>query len=172
MLKIIDNFLLRSAQKFCDAFQRLTGLSKFWMEKWLTILFTLSLEIAFAISGKGTFYSSFWMAVLVVWGIIVVRDIEKEECEFLSHGKLRFNFMRTFSFRLSGFFVIELPYAAIWLLSGSMENLMVFASFMMWLYVMACVPRPPSKSKFRQWYEKALTWLGDRVRDAPTPLGA
>lgn len=171
MLMWIDTALLARAQSFADRFQRLTGLTKFWLEKWTII-------------AAGVFYMIFAARpfVMVLIGIAAilwvkiffeVKNIENKEKIFLSSGQLYFNEWgdpraRTF------------PLVVIGLLLVVALVLIPFVSESLWLclytiasiarsYFSACIPRPPGKSKMRQWYENGLTWLNDRLKPADAP---
>lgn len=167
----LDSVLLDAAQKFCDKSQRLTGLTKFTFQKWALVAFN----------------GFFWGGVvfspdlfLVYMGlcqtsaaIFDIRQTEEEEMEFLRNGRLRSHswvyiasvrLILTFSWGVLGILV---------LFTGTVTGLLFFYVTLCGiahLYFSACIPRPPSKSKARELYEKALTWLNDRLQ--PTPLPA
>jgi hypothetical protein len=165
----LDGVLLNTAQKFCDKFQSITGLTKFRLEKWALI------TSAIFFGGLTILLTEPILAVLALMYVPIaaftVRAIEKVESEFLKNGslimpiwnlpvRLTFTSVQAFSAYLS--FSVNMDY----------KNQMAcygIVAVILWMYLSSCVPRPPSKSKMREWYEKALTWLNNQVKPAPAP---
>ncbi|MFA5998076.1 MAG: hypothetical protein WC814_01690 [Candidatus Paceibacterota bacterium] len=103
-------------------------------------------------------------------GAFLVRSIERKEAEFLKNG----NFVQPF---------FDMPVrVAILIGIGSLatvnfvsadfgNNVLSYGqiSYIACAYFDACIPRPPSKSKVRELYEKGLWWLNDKLQPAPLP---
>jgi len=173
MLARIDDFLLNKAQKTCDKFQRLTGLTKFRLEKWATIIAVMSYWM-FAIEVRVLFLT-LYSCILSAMYFFVVRDLEAQEKAFLARNELRDNIDysggRIVSLVLYG---ITLPLTLSLALASSAPELLWFcgwmASVLSKTYFSACIPRPPSKSKMREWLEKGLTALRDSLPPEPIPV--
>lgn len=172
MFTWIDSLLLNVAQKFCDKFQRLTGLTKFKLEKWSSII-AATCYWMFAIYSPVPFLIVVAVACSA-WSFLAIRKIERREELFLARGKVLYSREFVPQFRIAtlvsqGIFVIlTLP-------------LLPFAPEMVWFlgwilcilagtYFTACVPRPPSKSKVCEWLEQGLLWLRDKLPPVPTPI--
>jgi len=175
MLTRIDSFLLDKAQKFCDKFQRLTGRTKFLLEKWSLVVVAVS----------------YWMFVIEAVSLPLVlmaglhsshcffmaRMTEYEEKTFLAHGELKYNanydsstrigallfFGTLLSFSLWLFLVLPAPefsWFCVWIIS-----------LLVRMYFSACVPRPPSKSKMREWLENGLKRINSFLPEpSPVPI--
>lgn len=174
MLARIDGFLLDKTQKFCDKFQYLTGLTKFRLEKWAIIIGIVSYWM-FAI----------WIVFLLVMiaalllmvaGIFMVCKVESDERIFLARGELRYDVENVPELR-----IMNLATYGILLLFSFLLALISSAPELLWLcwwivsvlariYFSACVPRPPGKSKVREWSEKSVMWLRDQLPPAPVPV--
>lgn len=160
MIKRVDAFLLDRAQKFCDKFQRLTGLTKFRLEKWSLIL-------------SSVFYWMFAIGVLdevlTVMALLLsihtfyyVRAIERQEMNFLARSELEFRAEHHCSIRTI-FLLLH-----VWILAfGLIFAFALIDPSGIWLcgysafvivtaYLAACTPRPPSKSSMREWLERCL----------------
>lgn len=172
MLKYFDDLLLNAAQKFCDAVQRLLGFTKFRVEKWalITNMLSFCLFVAFALTPGAV--ASILIFGNVLSSVLSVKEIEHEEAEFLESGAIHYRLTNSRFFRLLPIAVLG-PSTALFLetpLCGIF--LSAFASFMAVVYISACLPRPPGKSKMREWCEKGLSWLNDRLPEVPAPVRA
>lgn len=171
MLTRVDAFLLAKIQKFCDRFQQTTGFTKFVPQKLLLLSAALLFGIGIILSG-----SLIWIAAYVgYFGLVVCGIIrtDNEEEEFLRTGKIYESGFAAPSRRLlqlCGFLVLSFLFSLFPVEDGNGFISFAFLLFSVWMYTCACVPRPPSKSKMREWYEKALTWLNDKL--APASAGA
>ena len=165
----LDGILLATTQKFCDKAQRLFGITKFTFEKWVLITGNAFFWAAIACTPKPLFvFLGVWQTIGT---ISYVHKIEDGEARFLKDGELEFEwshdvFMRLLSTILLGFFGV------IVLLSpdtdgGNLGYFYLILCLIAYPYFSACVPRPPSKSKMRELYEKAFRWLNDVL--APVP---
>lgn len=162
-----DNILLSVAQQFCDSTQRLTGLTKFWFEKWTLITSVASFSL-FAV--ENMFIDLILVSALLAFAAIyAVRETEKAEIEFLAKGRLRRHVSHFLEARLSLFVVCAFD-----IFTGLMHFGWTFPCFGMsaiaWIYFSACIPRPPSKSKMREWAEKSLMFLRDQFPPALVPV--
>lgn len=171
ILKWLDGCLLAATQKFSDGFQWLTGLTKFRLEKWALVLALASLWLA-VFSVIDFFFSGFLVAVMnTVSTMSLFRLIERAEAEFLATGRLLFAGAFPAAWRQVALFVYGImgPYSL--LLDETGRELFCFWTFNVgWMYFSSCVPRPPGKSKVREWYEAASTWLDDRLTALPEPV--
>ena len=80
----LDGVLLNVAQKFCDKFQRITGLTKFVLQKW-SLIFGTSLLTWLTLSRMEEFVGTIF---LVVATVVSARIDEKSEREFLKKGNI------------------------------------------------------------------------------------
>lgn len=182
MLKRLDSLLLRRAQWSCDKFSIITGFTKFRLQKWAlmmgvvfcwgiialsTLVFSVSISDAIWFCSAGLLYT--------VSAAFIIRRDEKEETEFLTNGKLRFSpwhivFVRLyaagFALGCAGFVLMMVP-TVIGLLEACLQ-----ICFVAWVYFSACIPRPPGKSKAREWYEKLLHRLRDKFQPIPVPASS
>lgn len=166
-----DGKLLDAVQKFCDKVQRLTGLTKFRLEKWAILLSTIFFW------GCIIYIPDPLNVLLGLWNSVstlpIVRQIERGEAEFLKNGRLELSLTHLASMRLLVVICFGPPIIiSPFLLPDGLYQLMIctLVGFIAHVYFSACTPRPPSKSKAREWYEKALTWLNDRLKPAPIPV--
>lgn len=156
MFRKIDDFFLQEAQKFSDSFQRITGKTKFFLEKWSLILFLVILCVQtlllYAELDSSLIVIGFLPCLLnILMWVPVIRRIETDEAAFLEHGTLNFSELHDFyrrSFLVLLALSLELLHVFIW---HSLPHLWIF--FCGWIYFAACIPRPPSKSKLRQWLD-------------------
>ena len=161
MFRKLDEALLSRAQKFSDSFQSITGKTKFFLARWSLILHMLFICGAIlSIFGEGLlkrppllFLASFLCAQnILIWGS-TIHKIRKEEIMFLESGSLEYSKLHDFSgrFPLIGFtlFVFSLQILLSW-------PLLCFIPWFFsvgWIYFSACIPRPPRKSKIREWLD-------------------
>jgi len=178
MLRWIDGVLLGIAQKFCDKVQMYTGITKFRLEKWAIVLSSSCILGAWALflpeAGltAGLVLSPMIIALSVstVWNI---RKIEAQEVEFLKSGRFH---VSSSSITYRGFLLtMTLLFCVAVMPPVDAVNLLCDAGYVFLVaegYFSACIPRPPGKSKFRKWYETALTWLNDQLKPDPIPAPA
>ena len=170
MFKLLDGMLLGPAQWLCDRIQRLTGLTKFVPQKWMIIMTTIFFW-GCAVFLELVSSTLVWMLLFTAGAAFLVHWAEKEEAEFLINGNLRFSPANILFVRL----VITFTYGFLGGINLFFQNLggqlFFYGSmcFIAWVYFSACIPRPPGKSKIREWYEKGLWWLNDKLEPAPVP---
>jgi hypothetical protein len=180
MFRDIDSFLLARAQKFCDAFQRLTGLTKFCLEKWAFVMSALSLisYLVLTLMDIGPVAMVYLLLPGAIYAFSTVADIkriERDEQNFLLRGELHWNDRHISGFRLLVLGSLTVLGLALLVVEEGPQvpfALTAFAAYTVGTYIGACMPRPPGKSKLRQWYENALTWLGEWLREEPSPTPA
>lgn len=169
-LKWLDDVLLGAAQKLCDKVQKITGLTKFRLEKWAMIMLAVFFGVAMiCLSSPPSVLVALFplLAISVASG---VHAVEKEEVEFLRNGNLRKPIFGVFGrimwVAFYGFLVsISLStwdYVDKMLACGD-------ASYILFVYFDSCIPRPPSKSKARELCDKMLTVLNDMLKPVPVP---
>lgn len=171
----IDDFLLRKSQKLCDAFTRFTGHTKFRLQVlciWGTVLARFLYLCAGLYFDTSAVASS---AVLLLFGAVMVRQHYREERNFLSGtlpgvSSFQLTLVRLLIVGLASLnvgisWLIDNLWAALWFTLSEL-------SLLIWLYVIVCFPRPPGKSKMREWCEKSLSWLNDRLPEVPAPVRA
>jgi len=169
MIKWLDGVLLIPVQWLCNRVQTLTGLTKFVIEKWMLIVMTLFFA-TYATINSGAI-NTLLIAILTLFMMYTVRYIEKSEERFLKDGSLEHPItnapLRLMFFCSHGFLAyisfVPSDYIEIILACG-------YICYILFIYLDACIPRPPSKSKAREWYEKALTWLNDKLKPSPVPV--
>ena len=171
MLKFVDTQLLNAAQKSCDWFQLLTGLTKLRVEKWTVILQTFfwCLSVSLDITAFRSLLLLMMVGVTFSWA----RAIDVQEKEFFKNGRLYRRITESRGARVIG--TIALIAQTIRSPFFTLENELLICSnlcLIAWIYVSVAIPRPPGKSKARQWYESGLWWLKDRLNDAPAPAPA
>lgn len=162
MLARVDSFLLDKAQKFCDRFQRLTGFTKFRIEKWLAIsqMFLILYEFVVA---RAIFMLTPLLVLVVVFTVLVVHYIERQESAFLKNAELDAPSKgNTAGLRLSILAMVVLT-----VFVGS--ALLLWSLILADAYISLCIPRPPSKSKMREWLEKGLQELNSLLPE-PAPI--
>ncbi len=160
----IDELLLGQMQKFCDKLQETTGLTKFKVEKWSYILHILLVScMVWADYGYGGLVFVLPLLPLVA---ATVRAIEWREQRFVQKGELEMAYIEAPLLRITmlilwGYVILGAlwDYDLLWVSAG--------IAYIVWQYATACTPRPPSKSKLQQGYERLLTKLNDWL--APTP---
>lgn len=110
------------------------------------------------------------MPVYICSVAFVVFLTERMEANFLKNGELQLSPWHVVSLRLpmvslgEYFGIVNFLSPEDWLMGyGSM-------CYVAWMYLGVCIPRPPGKSKAREWYERALTWLNDRLTIPPEPV--
>lgn len=178
MIEWLDSVLRDATQRFSEKFQRLTGLTKFTLEKWASIASTIFFcgfsVCAFRYIGIG-------LALLtIILSAINIRRIEKEEIEFMTNDKLDFRLSNEFSVRKPLLIVdlFAIPWFSLVIFFGNQEFQIIvqsqcilgaILSNMAWRYFSICIPKPPAKSKVREWSEKALGWLSERLQPSPVP---
>ena len=167
MLAHIDTLLLNSAQRFCDAFQNITGLTKFRVEKWALIMIVMSLCVQ-TVTSRDSLFTFVFIPVMLTWGVFAVWCIEREESDFLQNGRITHSVLDVSHFRIGVLLAVALPAALMGLFLADEVSAIVSVSYVVWTYVSPCIPRPPGKSKMREWSEKALAWLNGRLPE-PTP---
>ena len=171
MFKLLDGMLLGPAQWLCDRIQQLTGLTKFVLQKWMIIMVTIFFWGSVVSLGLISFVAGSMLLLLTASAALLVHRAEKEEAEFLANGNLRFSPVNILFVRL----ILTLIYGFLGGISMSFQNiggyLLFYGSmcFIAWTYFSACIPRPPGKSKIREWYEKGLWWLNDKLEPVPVP---
>jgi hypothetical protein len=170
MFKLLDGMLLGPAQWLCDRIQRLTGLTKFVPQKWMMILMPIFFWGGFIFLELDSLIVGY-MLLFTVSAAFFVRQAEREEAEFLANGNLRSSpanilFVRLFMALIFGFFGGTSLF-----LQNVGGQLFFYGSTcsIAWVYFSACIPRPPGKSKIREWYEKGLQWLNDKLEPTPVP---
>ncbi len=176
MFIAIDSFLLGKAQKFCDKVQWLTGLTKFSMEKWTVVISNLSLW------GGTLFIGVPHLAILVALQSIIsfsyVKKIEHEEADFLKNGRLVAGPFHIALIRIIFALIMVSLFLSLVRIYSHTPADDLFATFTMSLvassfagiYFSACTPRPPSKSKIWELYEKGLRWLNDQFLPSPEAI--
>lgn len=160
MLLKFDEKLLSTAQKFCDKMQEITGLTKFFFEKWSLIMFLLSISVEIlSLYGESEhssliFAAGFSCSVNILVWVPEICRIEKEEMIFLRHGMLKFPRLYDFSrrFPLVGM-VLLLVCLHLWVCQPPLSYFHPWIFFGGWIYFSACIPKPPGKSKLRQWLD-------------------
>ena len=171
MFKLLDGMLLGPAQWLCDRIQRLAGLTKFVLQKWMIIMTTIFFWGSVVSLGLVSSVIVSMLLLLTASAAFLVHRAEKEEAEFLANGNLRFSPNNILFVRL----LLTLIYGSLGGTGLSFQNvgghLLFYASmcFIAWVYFSACIPRPPGKSKIREWYEKGLWWLDDKLQPTPVP---
>lgn len=174
LLEWFDALLLATAQKFCDKFQQFTGLTKFRLEKWSLILSLASIWWAVLTIDVSIVFLFLVIPISLICTMSVlrlIRAVELEEVEFLKNGHLIAFPSRFLPFRLltvcvfGGMGIYNLLFFGRTGQALFFQQLSIVAS----VYFSACVPRPPGRSKAREWYEKALTWLDGKLAMPPEP---
>jgi hypothetical protein len=162
MLAKLDDFLLARAQRFCDAFQRLTGLTKYRIEKWLWI--SLAMTVAM-IAGQHIFNRdgvAFHLTIgplLCIWALLYATVVDIQEKNFLSKGTIEENVWHTEDVRKPLAILSALLLLVSLLVRSPNATDLIFLDLLGVMYVGACIPRPPGKGKLRQWLESTLSGL-------------
>ena len=173
MLARMDSFLLGKAQKLCDTFQRLTGFTKFRIEKWLIVAAGAAYWM-FVIEGL----LPILMPIALVFSfqcIFTVRGIESEEKAFLARQELLHNINHSSEVRITSLVLFGsfLGFSIYLMGDGSAHELVWFCawiiSILARIYFSACIPRPPGKSQVREWLEKGLQGLNSLLPE-PEPI--
>ncbi len=173
MLARMDSFLLGKAQKLCDTFQRLTGFTKFRIEKWLIV----AAGAAYWMFAIETLVPAVALIALVFSFscIFMIREIESEERAFLARQELRHNINHSCTVRIMSLVLYSsfLGFSIFLMEVGSAHEQIWFCawtvSVLARIYFSACIPRPPGKSKVREWLEKGLQGLNSLLPE-PEPI--
>jgi|GEM_PF-6226412 len=162
----LDATVLSKVQKLCDKFTEFTGRTKYFLEKWVVISATAIIDFPLlhepAIVGA---------VLLTANSIALVFFIEGRERAFLQDpGAIPLTTLRDPQFRC----VLAASYIfvgvdALFLVPKETGHYFFVGTLFMALavYIGGCLPKPPTKSKFRQWYEQGLTWLNEKLKPAP-----
>ena len=179
----MDSLFLRKAQAFCDWLYILTGITKYTFAKWLLIIHSVcfvQIGILMIVS-DGLMVSLVAMLFFGLLGdVLVVFVLEKDEKNFrenpnvLGTSTVWFSQSSRILFTcVYGFMTCILMFRLIRLVSagffGEFESLFIFflISFIGFIYVNSCLPRPPGKNKLRQKYEDVLVAINDWVKGRP-----
>lgn len=173
--------MLDWAQKFCDKTHRLTGLSKFKLEKWAVILWGLLFIASVMLDTLVSFSTIVTIPMIITIPIVtaivaeMVRQIENREARFLERGILSQGFWHFRATRIIALLVLVFLNTVYLQRFGGGDVPFLLDSFRcvviaVWIYVSACIPRPPEKSKARQWCEKGLGWFNDKLVTPPEPV--
>jgi len=184
-MRWLDGILLGAAQWICDRTQILTGgVTKFRFQKWANILFIIFFWggwICLSSGSSGDFASGAINLFNTFLTVYNVRQTEAEEIEFLASGEIKYHSQDEFSNRIvllitcavmmsiSVFFFFFPPRKGWFPEFGEILYFWSIVCLVMWGYFAACVPKPPCKSKVRQWCEKALQWIRDPREPALIP---
>lgn len=156
MLLRLDEKLLSTAQKFCDNMQKTIGLTKFFFEKWSVI------GIVAALTMNAFFWNNWFFSaidgIVIFLATFSIFEIEKRETEFFRNGTLLFSKWVDAPKRvedvISDIFLILINLTSA-IIIGPPACLMGIAILfsIAWKYFSVCVPRPPGKSKLREWLD-------------------
>ncbi len=159
----MDNLLWALAQRGCDKFQRITGLTKFRIEKWAIILWGVLVCFKSLKAPFDPMFVAFGISAVFI-GFCTARTIEYSEKCFLRDGSLLPPV------------VVSIPLIRMLVIIFSVPHFLVFPvsitscidfSYLVWLYTAVCIPRPPGKSKVREKYEQGLQWLHEALQPPP-----
>ena len=164
----LDGILLGAAQKLCDKVQRLTGLTKFRLEKWAVIMSVVFFWADAVSNPTGLIITANLYITFIM--VVIVRIVEKEEVRFLASGELTPSLFHESLVRLAIALGFGLLIALTVLVADEhLLSVCAEASYVAWVYFSTCIPRPPSKSTMREWYEKALWRLDDMLQPTTDP---
>ena len=155
------------AQNISNEWQELTGLTNFWIAKWLVILWAIL--NTFSSIQNGVFSRDKWIVVMMwfitIWFFYLTEHKDKN---WKNNGVANEEriipvclFLRTV---LICFCVFELIG---WGITGNSGALFPFIFYTAFFYFSACTPLPPSKSKVRKWYEKTLIKINKKLSESP-----
>lgn len=169
LFKWFDAVLLAASQKFCDGFQRLTGLTKFRLQKWAQISLVASTWlVVFAIGPSLLLVSLASVSSVTVAGVIWLDD--EAEVVFLACGHPQLDEGTTVLQRLFAVCVCAAMPVSIFLSDtiGGLPLACFGVSYIAWMYFSACIPHPPTEeSRVQECYKWARAWLDSRI--APLP---
>lgn len=167
MLTWLDGLLLCPLQWFVDKVQQHTGLLKFRLEKWALMTSIAGWATVYVFSEQNILLTVLFsmLIALVIGGIYWI-----EECEaiFLKNGSLvgpMFDAPARLVLLVLYIFISIPAFATDDFADKTM--LCANASYLLFIYLNACIPKPPSKSTFRKLYENALWRLNDWLKPAP-----
>lgn len=173
MFTWLDGILLGAAQRFCDRAQQLTGLTKFRFQKWaavISMMFYVLDTIVYSsrhdIDAIRFYAIGMLIFLLSMSGFVLMTEIEEKE--FLTKGKPMLSIFHDAGTRLltTGFYS-GMGVAAFFCKDGADNLACSTMCCVMFVYFSACIPRPPSKSTVRKWYEKMLTMLNESLKPEP-----
>ena len=186
MLNIIDDYLMDTKfQPFSNWWQKLTGLTNFWLAKWSFVLAIVSMillcVVFYRIDGQLSVFGPAVYSLAFIAMVLFIRDIhdiKKEEMVFAKNHSNVLNGRRVKNkkSRISQFCVwfIFSIFSIFWLLSGIfLIKALVFAyissqSFvLLGFYFGDCTPLPTSKSKIKILLEKVAGKINEKLSEKP-----
>lgn len=170
-----DAFLCKKAQKSCDEIEKVIGLTKFTLEKWILVVLVIVIMMWRASSLLNDFNS---IAITISLIAIFVTFVQiyltgEREKEFLRSGLLHFSICGNASFRITVLILslslvfYLLPDVVVFPSTDLVAVLFMILLFVTWVYINNCVPGPPGKSKIRKWYENKLTKMNRKLSAIP-----
>ncbi len=178
MLYEIDEYLLDKVQDFCDEFTKITGRTKFFMEKWVLVteivfvlLFCLLVENLITISFGG---------ILVGMTVAQIILLEKSEESFLETGKLYLPVLNSARLhnRIFALLVVFATVTSCMLVLAVLPITFFIDSYFSIItaysvcsfvetYISSCTPLRPRKSKLRIWSERFVGSLKANIPKVP-----
>lgn len=154
--KIDDLLIDKIFQPFAHWWQKLTGLTNFWLARWCLVLFVVFMALV-AMNFSGI-YSSINKGLIIVatffvfnlFTVLKKRDKNSDGCSLMNEDRINpiSCFIRILFFYLCGIFFV---------IGGVVKDFSSFSLIMLYTTVLcfaACTPLPPGKSKTRKWCEK------------------
>jgi hypothetical protein len=166
----LDEFLSRRIQKLCDNLYLYFGIDKFTFSKWLLIVSRTLLYVT-GIHVVGLFFWIWFMACSIPGTIESLNEIESNRKEYFRSYKLvRPNWLRSEHNRWYRLFIF-----CVFLLFSGLHIFIFFVAdslplpnaifdlgiivYFIFLYVISSVPKPPKRSKLKEWYDGFISNL-------------
>lgn len=168
----IDDFLIDTKfQPFAHWFQKLTGLTNFWLAKWCIFFYGTSYVLERVIN-EAYFDSGFvGMMLIPLISIVFFITLDLDDKKWKNGGFMNENRIDTFWFFSR---ILFLYICAFELVTGVVNvNFLFYLPEMFYtatLYFFTCTPIPPSKSKIRKLYEKVLIKIDEKLSEKPEPV--
>lgn len=166
----LDSLFLGKMQKICDYLHDNLGISKFKLYRLFIMSSISGYLLCFCIERSIPYF--LFLLITSYSGISLIRMSLDEEAYFLEYNEVFQSFWNTKrGMRMLGFFWA----LGLMVISFKTDDLILkiidvsMISNTLWMYVEGCLPKPPSKSKFKEKYENFKTKLGEILEPTAQP---
>ncbi len=191
MLNNLDSYLIdKIFQRFAHWWQELTGLTNFWIAKWMyvctAILATFLLIVWAVLTNMPTFFNSIVYLILTLVFILMIHGIfilEMKDKEFtkkhsgvINEGRINGVGRRVLGLIVTVIFLINFLYFFMDNIKLLLEIFTITYFFLQVCYFIGvyfedCTPLPPGKSKLKKWNEKTLFKINKKMFEKEEPPG-
>jgi len=182
MFQALDNWLFDAKygfQNIQNRWQRLTGLTCFWLARFFSAIFAAGYGIgaiigAIGLDFVGRGFAIVSMLLVTTWNLSYISFLKKEEKKYLYGDKAGVMNKRRIettcvNLRTVLLFFVTLS-SAFALHAGSAWSLAFavgYAAALLLVYFASCTPLPPQKSTMRKWWERIFAVLNEKPELMP-----